>query len=76
MTHTSIVDLLKSVTHTSGFVTDNKADEANGGWSTRELSKEHPRWDFNDQAGGAREQEWKVDRQDGSWVGKPIETLL
>ena len=27
------------VIQTSGFVTDNKAE---GGWSTRELSKEHP----------------------------------
>ena len=63
MTHTSIVDLLKSVTHTSGFVTDNKADEAKGGWSTRELSKEHP-------GGISMIKLEEHEDKDGRWIGK------
>ena len=44
----------------SGFVTDNKAD---GGWSTRELSKEHP--------GGVSKIKLEVhEDKESKWIGK------
>ena len=44
-------------------MTDNKADEANGGWSTRELSKEHP--------GGISMIKLEVhEDKESKWIGK------
>ena len=44
----------------SGFVTDNKAD---GGWSTREISKEHP--------GGVSTIKLEEHQdKDSKWIGK------
>ena len=44
-------------------MTDNKADEANGGWSTKELSKEHP--------GGISMIKLEVhEDKESKWIGK------
>ena len=48
------------VIHTSGLVTDNEADV---GWSTRKLSKEHP--------GGVSKIKLEVhEDKESKWIGK------